>query len=144
MIPPEQFTVRIGSGVEEVDHFVSAELSFYGHKAPPIRLIPLFPATHPSCLTSRTGVFAFLLSGRSGNSALVWSKQALLQQMYQTATMFVNDPRFEFYAVNVDDNSRSDAGSFPITDCSGFGSPLPGSFRRPERPPIGSLSKPLW
>lgn len=145
VIPPEQFTVRIGSGVEEVDHFVSAELSFYGHKAPPIRLIPLFSGDSPLVLDEpHRRIRVFALWGGSGNSALVWERsKALLQQMYQTATMFVNDPRFEFYAVNVDDNSRSDAGVLSDYGLLGFRFPLYRvRFVDLKRPPIGSLSKP--
>ena len=144
-VPPPMFTVKNASGVVEVDHFVSAELGFYGHRVPPLKLQPLLSGDPPIQLDEPRGhIRVYVLWGGGGDSHLVWERSKdLLKKMARTAAMFTSQPNIEFYAVNVDDSSRSDAAVL-----SDYGEL---SLRFPlyrvnsadlKRPPIGIMSKP--
>ena len=109
--PPPAFTVSVPPTVEVVDEFVSAELGFYGNRAASLELAPLFSGDSPIKLDEPNGqIRVYALWGGADNSSLAWKRsKELLKEMDQTAAMFVNRPSVAFYAVNVDESSRSNA-----------------------------------
>ena len=144
-IPPPVFTVKNAPGIEEVEHFVSAELGFYGHRVPPLTLQPLLSGDPPIKIDEPNGqIRVYALWGGTDDTPLAWSRsKELLREMARTAATFNNQPEIEFCAVNVDDRNRSDTMVISDYGNLSFHFPLyrPGAADL-KRPPIGMMSKP--
>lgn len=110
-IEPGMFSIPQRARDETVDHFLPPEQTFYGNRAPSVRLSPLISGFSPISLDDpQQHIRVFALWGGAGETPLIWNRsQALLKEMEVAARMFAHNDRIEFYAVNVDPPGRANA-----------------------------------
>ncbi len=144
-VPPEEFVPVKSETVEEVESFDDVERNFYGHTVKPATLFPLFSGDPRLKLDEPNGkirVYAFW--GGAGSSYQAWDRSIeLMKEIGKAAAMFVNRPGVEFYAVNIDDRSRTD--TMVLSDYRDLNTDFPlyrVETEDLEKPPISKMSKP--
>lgn len=107
---PNLFTTESKPGGEIVDRFLSPELFVFGKKAPPVRLEPLADGYSSVSLDQPNGKCRIVCLWGGERNLPVWERsKTVLRELDRCCSAHQGENDFEFFAVNLDPASRSDA-----------------------------------